>query len=210
VLIAVEGIDGAGKSTLVQSLCGTLGQAHRVLQCRWARQMTLVFREFARANFGESVLYQDVLPDGFRRAAYLLEAATQFGHLHDTYQRHDVVVFDRWAQTAEVYCGPVDERPDQVRQMEELAVRSDLLLYVRADPATAYDRLVARGDPLCRVYSPGELRALLEKMCEGYERVMAGTDAVVLDGSAPPDEVLRTALAVIYARKLLPTPVRRP
>jgi thymidylate kinase len=200
-IVAVEGMDGAGKSTLIRSLHDALAERCRVLLSRPSRQMALVFRELVERTGDDSVLYQHVLPAAFRQAAYIFEASVQFQYLHETYSAHDVVLFDRWQQTWEVYCEPVDEYVEQFRALRDRIPSPDLLFYLRVEPELAYDRLVARADRWCRTYSPAELRAKLAGLYARYEEHMRDADVIVLDAAAPPDEVLKNALHVVEQRR---------
>lgn len=203
-IIAVEGMDGAGKSTLVRGLNDALSQRQKVLLSRPARQMSLLFRSLVERAGDDSVLYQHVLPAPFRHATYLFEASVQFRYQHDTYAQHDVVLFDRWQQTWEIYCAPIDEFEAQFQMLRDRLPRPDLLFYVRVDPAVAYQRLVARSDRWCRTYSPADLLTKLQNLNDAYERQMAAADVAVLDGNSTADEVLKSALEVIRQRELQP------
>ena len=64
------------------------------------RAATLAFRNLVERD-DDTVLYQDVRPSAFRMQAYLFEAAAQFAFLHEKYASFEVVLFDRWMQTAD-------------------------------------------------------------------------------------------------------------
>ena len=104
MLIAVEGLDGSGKSTLVRSLADALAERRSVLMARPARQSIQILRDLTGDDGNGPTLYQEHSPPDFRHAAYILETAVQFRYLADHYSAHDIVIFDRWTQTWCVYC----------------------------------------------------------------------------------------------------------
>ncbi|WP_169952731.1 thymidylate kinase [Microbispora sp. H11081] len=210
-LIAVEGVDGAGKSTLVRGLVAALdagrdaGGGRGALLARPCREMVGVFRALIETRDDESVLYQDAIPGDLRHSLYVIENLLQFRYQGPLFEQYDAVVFDRWLQTNAVYCGPVEENRAWYARLADAVPRPDVLFWLRVDPDLAYRRLVERSDRWTRVYSPRGLRDKLEGLCAGYEREMLGAGAVVLDGAAPPEEVLARATAVL-AEHGLPVP----
>jgi dTMP kinase len=195
-LIAVEGVDGAGKSTLVRGLVAALDAGRNAGSGRGA---------LIETRDDESVLYQDAIPGDLRHSLYVIENLLQFRYQGPLFEQYDAVVFDRWLQTNAVYCGPVEENRAWYARLADAVPRPDVLFWLRVDPDLAYRRLVERSDRWTRVYSPRGLRDKLEGLCAGYEREMLGAGAVVLDGAAPPEEVLARATAVL-AEHGLPVP----
>jgi thymidylate kinase len=197
-IIAVEGIDGSGKSTLIRSLERELSGS---MVSRPCRKTVDAFRSMVESPADRAILYQHLLPDPFRAAAYHFEASVQFRYLHDEYSAHDVVIFDRWFQTWDVYCGPVDEHHEHFRSLRDRLPVPDVLFHVEVDPGTAYDRLVARQDRWLLAYSPAELRAKITALGERYREVMAREPGVVvLDGTQSAEKVLASALDSVRSR----------
>ena len=195
LLVAVEGIDGAGKTTLIRGLEDALRPVRAI---RPARVCMEIFRSMAEPD--DTVLYQDVIPGPMRRLAQLVELSAQLRYRAGPGERPDLL-FDRWAQSAAVHCGPHGEHRGWLEQMEDLLPRPDPLLWVRVPPALAYERLVARGDRRTRTSSPAALRARLVELADGYEQVMAdAANVVVLDGSDPRDKLLAQATAAVRRR----------
>ncbi|WP_406451875.1 AAA family ATPase [Streptomyces sp. NBC_00876] len=194
-LVAVEGVDGSGKSTLVENLRKSLRGSARVEVARPARAMTAAFQEMAETGRAESVLYQDRIPADFRHGTYLLETVVQFRYCRERFERADVVLFDRWFQTWDVYCEEIVEHRDWMERLAASAPRPDLLLWVRVDPELACRRLVERQDRWARIYSPAALLDKITRLTGRYETVMkeTGADLVVLDGAQPPQQVLAEA-----------------
>lgn len=196
-LVAVEGLDGSGKTTLVRGLAAALAASRSVHIARPARHSIQIFRELTGDDGTGPLLYQEHTPPDFRHAAYILETAVQFRYLNDCYSAHDLVIFDRWRQTWAVYCGEPTEYAGWLERLGSMIPVPDVLFYVRADPRTAAARLTARGDRWARVYPPPVLAAKLTALHERYEAELADGGAVVLDGLGSPEDVLRDALRTV-------------
>ncbi|MFJ9772634.1 hypothetical protein ACIRVF_15545 [Kitasatospora sp. NPDC101157] len=197
-IVAVEGVDGSGKSTLLNGLEKALSADRKVIRSRPSRAMVHAFRRIVETG-RPGVLYQDVLPDDFRHTAYVLEAAVQFRYEQPRYEAADLVLFDRWRQTWEVYCAEIVEHRSWLDRITAGLPEPDTLFWVRVDPELAYRRLVARHDRWVDVYSPDRLRAKVERLCARYEEAMRDRGAVELDGAASADEVLARALEALGA-----------
>lgn len=193
LLVAVEGVDGAGKTTLVRGLELAL---HPVRGARPARVGIDIFRAIAEPD--DTVTHQSVIPGPVRRLAFLVELSAQLRYRTGPDGRPDLL-FERWIQSSEVLCGPYgEEHRDWLEQMEELLPRPDPLLWVRVPPALAYERVVARGDRRTRVLTPAALRTRLAEQAARYEAVMTGARNVVeLDGELSQEKVLAQATAAI-------------
>jgi thymidylate kinase len=198
-IIALEGIDGGGKTTLLNGLEKSLSENLTVLTARPSRATVNAFKAVAETEF-PGRLYHDVVPAGFRHTAYVLEGAVQFGYERARYEAADVVLFDRWRQTWDVYCEEIREHKDWLELVAATLPRPDVLLWLRVDPEVAYERLVARGDRWAEVYAPERMRAKIRGLCARYEEVMRDSGAVVLDGTGPVAEVLAEALRALAER----------
>src|SRR5258708_64365 len=137
LLIAVEGLDGSGKTTLAQGLADDLKQFGSTFLTRPARESIRLFREISGDDGKGDVLYQDVVPGPFRHMAYILEGAVQVRYLRDEYAAYDFLIFDRWRQTWKVYCGPVTDHAPWLERIGDQMPRPDLLFYVRVPPELA-------------------------------------------------------------------------
>jgi thymidylate kinase len=199
-VIAVEGIDGAGKSSLCERLAAALGGPPAALVTRLSPHGGALVREMVEGP-GEPgsgpVRYQDVVPPGLRRAVYTVDALAQFHYLGETYRASRAVLFDRWLPTYEVYCGPFDTHAGWYEAMAALIPRPAALIHLRVDPEVALERLTARGDWTARHWSEAALLADLRRLDAAYGRVMAGLPHVALDGNAPADAVTGAALALV-------------
>ncbi|CAI7975167.1 MULTISPECIES: thymidylate kinase [unclassified Parafrankia] len=195
LLVAVEGVDGAGKTTLIRGLETVLRPLRGT---RPARVCVEIFRAIAEPD--DTVLHQAVIPGPVRRLAHLIELSAQLRYRTGPDGRPDLL-FDRWIQSSEVHCGPYGEqhRP-WLEHMEDLLPRPDPLLWLRVPPSLAYERMVARGDRRTRAFTPAALRAHLVEQADGYEKIMAQADNVVeLDGTQSRERLLDQAASAIEA-----------
>ncbi len=200
-VIAVEGIDGAGKSTLVRNLATALNErGERSHVDRLSPKMGSVFRSLVDETVQGADRYQDVLPGGFRRAAYIVDAVVQFRYRAEFYARHDWLLFDRWLQTYDVYCDGESRHDEWYQRVARTLPEPRVLLYVKVSPEIAVERLRGRGDWTVDNWSPERLLADLRRLDGQYEACMTRyPSAVRLDGDREPDVMLSEALATIDA-----------
>jgi dTMP kinase len=196
-IIAVEGMDGAGKTTLIKGLQQKLsqGRLNPVPVIKPNRATVRAFRALTETPGDDTVLYQNVIPAGFRLQAYIVEAMMQFSYQADRFTEAGVVLFDRWFETWDAYCEPVDEYPALYAQLRAQLPRPDVHFHLRVPPALAHQRLIDREDRWCRTYSPPALRAKLEQLHLRYDLAFAGRpEIIVLDSTQPAGEVLAQAI----------------
>ena len=128
-----------------------------------------------------------------------METVVQFRYRQSLYDAQDYLIFDRWRQTWEVYCGPLTGHATWLSRIGDHIPEPDLLFYLRVDPGLAAERLALRGDRWARVFSPQELLGKLGHLHQRYELAMRASGAVELDGAAPAGDLLASALAHIAA-----------
>lgn len=200
-IVALEGIDGAGKTTLAAALCTRLaGAGRRPRSSRLSPQMGAAMRRLVDQPTGGAQRYQDVVPSGFRHAVYVMEAAVQFAYMAEVGEPADLYVFDRWLQTYDAYCDPPAVHLEWVRAVAATVPAPDVLAYVRVRPEVAAQRLAARGDWTAEHWSAAALADELRVRYEAYESMDWPAGTVVVDGSRPADEVLAALAAAVEER----------
>lgn len=194
VLIALEGIDGCGKSSQAARLAAALRSRGRRVSC---------FREPGDSEPGRE------LRRTFVQGRHLTPAEEVRLFLEDrridvrdniapALARGEVVLMDRYYLSSVAYQGALGMDPEQIRRDNEaIAPRPDLTLLLDLEPAVAAERIhAARGG----VNSFEEL-AYQERVRELYLGYVDGHSVVRVDAERDPDavheEMLRHVLAVL-------------
>jgi dTMP kinase len=189
-LIAVEGIDGAGKTTLAEGIARALPEV-------------VVLREPGGAVVSERIreLVADPALEVDPRAEALLYAAARAQlvgeKLAPLLEVGRTVVLDRYVDSSLAYQGAGRglgvEAVAAVNAFATGGLAADLTLYLRVPPAIGAAR--RKGED--RLEQAGE--AFFAAVVDAYDALAAaGRDRyVVLDATEPPDVVLASALTVL-------------
>jgi dTMP kinase len=187
MLITVEGLDGSGKTTLVQGLADALG----------ARAL----REPGGEPLAERI--RDLVKDGDfdPHAEALLFAAARAQlvatELRPRLARGETLVLDRFVDSSLAYQGAGRGLGmDVVRAMNAFAPVPDRTLLLRIDPETGLDRVGGRGKR-----DRFEDVDLLRRVADAYD-VLAQAEPtrwLVLDARRPPEQLLDEALQSLEA-----------
>jgi dTMP kinase len=189
VLITVEGLDGAGKTTLIEGLAKELDAT--------------VLREPGGVPLSERIreLVQDPTLEVDPRAEALLYAAARAQlvaeKLQPLLQRDKTVILDRFVDSSLAYQGGGRELGvEAIRALNEFGtgnLKPDLTLYLRIDPAQGLARIAGREQD--RLEGAG--LAFFERVARTYDDL--AENYVVIDASQPPEDVLAAALAAIQS-----------
>ncbi len=194
LFVTLEGIDGAGKSTLA-------GHLHRTLEARGVE--AVLTKEPTGTWLGEAVrraVAEEVDP----RVQTLLFLADRTRHVEEIQawlSQGRVVVCDRYHDSTVAYQGVALEghvpRPmEWIRTVASpLIVKPDVTFLLVVDPKEGLSRLSA-----VRSRSPFERPGYLEKVQERYLELATKARFVRLDASRPPEVLAREALAVVRSR----------
>jgi dTMP kinase len=198
VLISVEGVDGAGKTTLVDGLA-------RVL--RALGQDVTVLREPGGVEVAERIraLVKDPALAVDPRAEALLYAAARAqlvaDELEPRLERGEWLLLDRFVDSSLAYQGAGRALSiDAVRDLNAFATRGiapDRTLLLRIDPAAAAARAAGRGEGADRLER--EPLTFATAVADAYD-ALAGAEPdrfVVLDAAQPPRTVLVEATAAL-------------
>lgn len=191
MLITVEGLDGAGKTTLISGLARSLG--------------AVVLREPGGVELSERI--RDLVADpGLRvdpRAEALLYAAARAQlvaeKLRPLLDGGATVLLDRFVDSSLAYQGGGRSLGvDAIRSLNAFAtggLRADRTLLLRIDPAQGLARIAGReADRLEQ--AGGEFFA---RVAQTYDELAAADPGrfIVLDAAQPPDTVLASALKAL-------------
>jgi dTMP kinase len=193
-LITIEGLDGAGKTTLCQGLAAALPEA-RLLREPGGVELSERIRE----------LVKDPALEVDPRAEALLYAAAR-AQLVATLVRPlldagTTVLLDRFVDSSLAYQGAGRGLGvDAVRAINDFGTRGltpDLTLLLRIDPAAGRARQEGRGEAPDRLeLAGGEFFAAIAR---AYDELAAAEPqrVRVIDASASPEAVLAAALAAV-------------
>jgi dTMP kinase len=204
-LITVEGIDGAGKTTLVQGLLAAIEQRAACVQA---------LREPGGVELSERI--RALLADPSLRMAAtteaLLYAAARAELVHariaPLLQEGAYVLLDRFVDSSLAYQGAGRslgiERIAAINALATGGLVPDRTLLLRVPSRLARERLGARGGMPERL--EGEQEAFFQRVARAYERLAESEPGRVrtIDATPAPELVLERALAEI--EDLLPPP----
>jgi dTMP kinase len=192
VLITVEGLDGAGKTTLIGGLADALGSA-------------VVLREPGGVEVAERIrsLLADPSLEIDPRAEALLYAAARAQlvaeQLRPLLAEGTTVLLDRFVDSSLAYQGAGRGLGvEEIRALNAFGTGGlvpDRTLLLRIDPAAGLGRIAGR--PADRLEQSGD--AFFAAVAAAYDELAAAEPEriVVLDAAQPPEAVLADALAAL-------------
>jgi len=193
ILVALEGIDGCGKSTLARTLAERLRQAGLAVDAT---------REPTDGPWGQRL----------RASARLgrLSPQEELRHFVEDRRQHvreellpglaagRVVIVDRYYFSSVAYQGARGLDPAEIRrQNEEFAPPPDLLLILEVEPAVGLARVRGRGAAVDLFEQEAQQRRTAQIFAE-----LAAPGLVRLDATQPPAALVVAALAALLAGPL--------
>jgi dTMP kinase len=197
-LITIEGLDGAGKSTLAVALASELTTRGHTVQ---------LLREPGGVDLAERIrtLVKDPAHAVAPRAEALLYAAARAQLVQELLapllERGELVLLDRFVDSSLAYQGAGRALGvEEVRQLNRFAtagLSADRTLLLRIDPATGRTRQLERADEPDRLERENE--RFFATIAAAYDELAREEPGRIraLDGEQPPPAVLRDALAAI-------------
>jgi len=197
-LITIEGLDGAGKSTLASALSDALA----------ARGLPVaLLREPGGVELSERIraLVKDPALNISARAEALLYAAARAQLVHERVlpllDRGSSVLLDRYIDSSLAYQGAA--RGLGVAHVREInsfatnALQADRTLLLGISPAARQARLGARGEQPDRLEREDE--SFFAEIARAYDELAAAEPQRIrlLDAEQPPEQVLADALAAL-------------
>lgn len=186
MLITIEGLDGAGKTTLAAALAERLPGRVEVLR----EPGGVPLAERIRALVADPALRVDPVAEALLFAAARAQLVAE--RVRPLLDAGATVILDRFVDSSLAYQGAARGLGvERVRAMNDFGVTPDVTLLLRADPRTAAARRRGPGDRLER--EPEEFFAAV---ADGYDALAAAEPHRfrVLDATLPPDRVLAAAL----------------
>jgi dTMP kinase len=229
VIIAFEGIDGAGKSTAALDLSARLTEkgidnvliGSASLRDNDAERAAVSTKFASRSEEDEEVIREiwelrDEIAQGFGPRALCLSNAWEFAYRWESLavpalEVGKIVIADRYVDTAlvrEVLRG-VDE--NYVRSVYSFVPDPDLVVYVQLDPGIAYERKTRAGliigyfeagrDVIRGTRSVRMSFVAFQSKCrERYEQILARDNVLRVDGARKPAHVHTEIARAVLAR----------
>lgn len=198
VLIAVEGIDGSGKSSLVKNLTALLHTDGFVARTT---------REPGATALGKQLrtLVQEKTVAVCPHAEFLLFAADRAQHMHEivlpSLAENMIVISDRMKDSSLVYQGygrGLDKELINTVNHWAMGEREpDLTLYVKVDLNTAAIRIIKRNEQLTSFEK--EHTQFIQKLINGFDDIYKDKQNVrILDGTQDAETVAHTAYKELF------------
>lgn len=189
LLVAIEGIDGAGKTTLAHTLRGTLAPAGTPVALskepttgRYGMQMR------ASASTGR------LTPDEELRLLILDRKEHVAELIAPALARGEIVILDRYFPSNVAYQGAAGLGVDALLEANAFAPRPDLLLLLDLPPQTGLERIRRRGDKPNHFETTDNL-----DRCRAIFRDLDLPHTCLIDATQSADAVAEAALAEIQA-----------
>lgn len=207
ILIAVEGADGSGKSTLVKNIAHAFEKDSIPV---------VVTKEFGGTPLGQTLrkLLHNRTVAITDKAEYLLIAADRAQHSSDVIMpnlnKNNCVISDRMGDSSLVYQGygrGLDKNMIQTINQWAMNDRTpDITIYVRIDVNTALKRIKKRSLELTAFEK--ENREFFKHVVHGYDTLYKGRkDVIILDGSQTTkqlvDDAYNKVIAWLTTQKIL-------
>ncbi|MEM2910790.1 MAG: dTMP kinase [Nitrososphaerota archaeon] len=183
ILVAVEGIDGAGKTTQSKALVRWLRKNGYAAKYTSEPTSTVTGKLLSRPRFATSPVLEALLfaADRMEHVKRVIEPGLKKGY---------VIVSDRYVYSSIAYQGAMLSDVDWVRVVNKFAPRPDVAFLLDLEPELALSRIK-------RPRSRFERLELLKAVRKVYLDMAATGELILLDGTKPPNQVTEELLATL-------------
>lgn len=189
ILIAVEGIDGSGKTTFIKELEKLLNDSFSIKITKEPGD-TELGKQLRRTLQTQQV---PIIP----KAEYLLFAADRAQHIYEVVkpalEQKKLVISDRMGDSSVVYQGYARELgPEIIDKINRWAmdqIEPHLIVFINISPCEAYRRIVQRKEELTAFER--EQKDFMQKVAASYLDWFKKTKkhVLILDGNKSPQEL---------------------
>lgn len=182
-LITFDGIDGAGKSTVICKVKEVLEQGgHSTCTDTLINIMPDIFMEI-----GNQLQYSEL-----RHAAFTIESNIRFRENIPYYNNHHYVIFDRWYYTDVVYLPPIKWYEDIFKELRGKLPIPDKFFYMEVSLDTAINRLKEKNDWMLKLYDEKVIWHRLRSYQERYEEFFFqnNIEPIRIDANRPIEHVI--------------------
>ncbi len=199
VLIAIEGIDGSGKSSLAKNL-------HQALLAQ--EYQVLLTKEPGATALGQQLrtLVQEKKVPICPKAEFLLFATDRAQHFQEVIipnlAHGKIIISDRMADSSLVYQGfgrGLDKHTiAMVSAWTMNDIKPDITIYVKVSLETASARVKQRNAELTSFEK--EKQEFIQKLIDGFDALYKDrTDVIIIDGNRSLEEVAHTAATAVLS-----------
>jgi len=200
LLCSVEGIDGSGKSSLLQSIAAALKDTFPIITTK----------EPGGTSLGRHLraIIQDQPTPIIPSAEFLLFAADRAQHFADliipNLEKNYIVLSDRMADSSLVYQG-FGKNLDiptlkMINQWIMQNIHPDIVFYVKIDAQTAIQRMHIRNQGFSK-FEETTAVPLAAKLAQGYDVIFKDqANVIILDGNLTIEELTKICVETIIIR----------
>lgn len=185
--IAIVGIDGAGKTTLMNRLGSWLSEECG-RSCYFARTDRGNAKVLEGVEAGKGIIFSDSV----RLMAYAFDLALKYIQVANM-KGIDVVIWDRYTFCLDAYFLALGVDTTQARAVLAAIERPDIVLWLDVDPNIACQRIIKR-EGKCK---PLENEEYLKIVREVYWNMERENSFARIDACLPPDDVFYAAKSII-------------
>lgn len=185
--VAIEGIDGSGKSTVISHLAGILPRVYATREPSGGPIGRLI-KEWALRG-GSSDPHVDALLFAADRIEHYR------GEVKPKLMEGFLVVTERYVESSMAYQGAAGVPIDFIKYINSLVPKPDLTVILDVDPQIAVERISRRGGA-----EKFEHAVYLRRVREIYLQRAAEEGHPVVDASRPPEAVAREVAEIIKTR----------
>ncbi|MBY9080759.1 hypothetical protein KIH86_13530 [Paenibacillus sp. HN-1] len=192
MIICIAGIDGSGKSTLVSNLYNKLAEQHTCSSMRIYDTFYTPKLQKKAASFLRQ--HQIGVTRHNLMIAYMMHELSEISYprLMNARQEADIVIIDRYLETIDFIVDHYGVDPRTLQPVIHNMPKPDVYIYLRVDPAVAYERICMTREP-----SEGEELQAIIAASGYYDNHAQRLGLTVVNGEASEQDVLETCLQII-------------
>lgn len=194
ILIAIEGIDGSGKSSLAKDLYHLLNQKYEVLLTKEPGG-TLLGQQL------RTTVQEKKIPI-CAKAEFMLFATDRAQHFHEVIipalSQNKIIISDRMADSSLVYQGygrGLDKNAiKMINEFVMSGIKPDITIYVKVSTHVATARIMKRNIELTSFEK--EKEDFVAKLSYGFDELYKNReDVIIVDGNQTQEQVAQETLA---------------